>query len=75
MILGNYCDSVPNNLCVKIGYKELKRVEYCKYLGLYVDYNMKWDKHIEHIVNKTKYLLYVFAKFSSFIQPKILLIL
>ena len=33
---------------------------------------MKWDKHIEYIVNKTKYVGYVFAKFSKFIDTRVL---
>ena len=36
---------------------------------------MKWDKHREYIISKTKYLLYVFAKLSRFMQTKTLLIL
>ena len=32
---GNYCDSVPSKLCVKIDNSELKRVDSYKYLGIY----------------------------------------
>lgn len=49
---GNYCDSVPINLYVKIKDKLLDRVECCKYLGVLIDYNLKWNKHIEYLVNE-----------------------
>lgn len=69
---GNYCDSVPKNTNIYINNHEIKRVEYCKYLGLNIDYNMKWDRHIETIINKTKYLIYVFAKISNIVQTDVL---
>ena len=30
--------------------QQIERVESCKYLGVFIDYNMKWDKHIEYRV-------------------------
>ena len=38
---GIYYDSVPTNINIRIGNKYLKRVENCKYLGIYFDYNFK----------------------------------
>lgn len=38
---GNYRDSVPHALNIKIGTELVNRVEYCKYLGSIIDYNMK----------------------------------
>ena len=52
MTLGNYCDSVPRTLNIKIGTQSIKRVKSNKYLGLHFDYNMKWDKHIRYIIKK-----------------------
>ena len=34
---------------------------------------MKWDKHIEYIVNKTKYMIYIFAKIKKIMDIKTLL--
>ena len=65
MAVGNYCDSVPKHTEVKIRDKDLNRVEICKYLGVMFDYNLNWNKHIEYIIKKTKYLLYIFYKISK----------
>ena len=54
---GNYCDSVPNQIDIKIKDKEINRVESCKYLGIMFDYNLRWAKHIQYIIKKTKYLI------------------
>ena len=62
---GNYCDSVPNQIDIKIKDKEINRVESCKYLGIMFDYNLRWDKHIQYIIKKTKYLIYIFYKISK----------
>ena len=48
---GNYVDSVPNTLDIKIQKQEIKRVYNCKYLRIYLDFNMKWNRHIEYIIN------------------------
>lgn len=66
LTFGNYCDSVPIDFKVQIEGKTLKRVEYCKYLGVVFDYKMSWKKHTEYLLNKTKYLVFVFRKISRF---------
>lgn len=45
MTFGNYCNSVPDQLNIKINDQNINRVEYCKYLGIVFDYNMRWNKH------------------------------
>ena len=62
---GNYCDSVPNQIDIKIKDKEINKVESCKYLGIIFDYNLRWDKHIQYIIKKTKYLIYILYKISK----------
>ena len=52
--------------------KYLKRVESCKYLGVTFDYNLRWDRHIEHVINKTKYLIFLFYKLSRIMAIKVL---
>lgn len=71
---GNYCDSVPDRFQVIIDNKEVKRVESCKYLGLSLDYRLNWSIHINNIVNKTKYLVFIFYKLSKIMQQKTLMI-
>ena len=36
---------------------------------------MKWDVHIQYIVNKTKYLTFVFPRLAKIMQPKTLLLI
>ena len=72
---GNYRDSVPYSLNVCINNITLKRLNYVKYLGVFFDYNMKWDIHIQYIVNKSKYLTFVFFRLAKIMQPKTLLLI
>ena len=72
---GIYRDSVPDNIHITIDNRILKRVEHCKYLGINIDFNMKWNIHIDYIINKTKYLLFVFSKFARFLQIDTLMML
>ena len=67
---GNYCDSVPEQIDVVIRDKKLKRVDYFKYLGIIFDYNMKWDRHIQYTINRTKYLIYIFYKISKYMSAE-----
>ena len=72
---GIYCDSVPHNIHLRIDNRLLKRVEHCKYLGVNTDFNMRWNIHIDYVINKTKYLLFVFSKLSRFLQTDTLMML
>lgn len=69
---GNYCDNRPDKIDLKIKDKYLEREESCKYLGVIFDYNMKRNKHIEYIVNKTKDLINIFYKLSKTIPNETL---
>lgn len=70
---GNYSDSVPLSVNLVINGHSLERVETCKYLGIIFDYRMRWENHILYIVNKTKYLIFLFYKFSKIMLPETLL--
>ena len=54
MAVGNYCDSVPRKIEMEIHKQKIKRVTDYKYVGIISDFNMKWDKHIQYIINETK---------------------
>ena len=62
---GNYADSVPQKVVIKINQTEIKRVETIRYLGIIFDYRLTWANHIDYVKNKTKYLLYVFYKLNQ----------
>lgn len=70
---GNYSDSVPRSLVVTMNGQSIKRVNKAKYLGIIYDYNMKWDLHVDSIVKKTKYLVYVFHRLEKVLSKNQLL--
>lgn len=70
---GNYCDSVPENFNLIMNGYPLRRAQDTKYLGVIYDYNIKWDKHVQNIVNKTKYLVYIFYKLKQVLSKRQLL--
>ena len=55
--------------------KYIQRVESVKYLGVTFDCNMTWKKHIQLIVNKSKYLIFILKKESNIMNSKTLLII
>ena len=73
LTFGNYRDSVPVEINIEIQNQKITRAENYKYLGIIFDYNMKWYNHIEHIINKTKYLIFIFAKLRKFMDINTLL--
>lgn len=75
MEFGNTCNSTPKNLNISIQGKRIQRVENTKYLGVIFDSNLKWEKHIDNIYNKKKYLIFVFYKLSKIMSTQILLML
>ena len=65
MKFGSYVNSVPSNFDILINGCKLKRVKQCKYLGIVFDYRMTWEEHIKYLINKTKYLVFIFREFSE----------
>lgn len=72
MTFGNYCNSVPgeNEIIVKVKNKIIERVEVCRYLGIYIDYRLTWKAHIEYIISKSKYLIFLFYKLSQIMNTE-----
>ena len=57
------CNS--NHVAVKFAGTPLTRVDYCKYLGLYIDNKMTWEYHIESVYKKLIRLVGIFYKLRS----------
>lgn len=73
MAYGIYKNSVPSSLNISINDLKIERVYSTKYLGVVFDFQMKWESHITYILNKTKYLLFVFSKLSKIMHKKSLM--
>jgi hypothetical protein len=68
MTFGCYYDSVPDDINISIRGRQLKRVESHSYLGVLIDYNLRWEQHINKLVNKTKYLIFVFGRLRDVVD-------
>ena len=69
---GAYQNSIPLEIDIKIGNFNLKRVNSCKYLGVIFDCFLRWDIHIQQIVGRTRYLLFIFKKMKYFMDVQTL---
>ena len=68
-------NSVPKNIVININNKPIKRVLSTKYLGIIIDCHLRWDVHVQSVINKTRYLLYIFRKISTFMSNKTMMII
>ena len=41
--------SLEKTVPIFLGHKQIKRVKHTKYLGSYLDENLKWEEHIDNI--------------------------
>jgi len=57
-----------NNLCIC---RELNIVNSIKYLGLYIDANLKWNVHINYINNTLRKFFYVYKSLRSILTFKL----
>ena len=67
---GCYANSLPNDISIVINGKKIIRVSYTKYLGIQIDCYLRWDYHIDYIIKKNKYLLFVFYNIKEFMPVK-----
>jgi hypothetical protein len=73
MLFGNINKSQPNlTLNLNINGVLLNKVSYCKYLGVVLDEELKWDKHVEYIYNKITKFTSLFYKLRCIAPRKIL---
>lgn len=85
MTFGSYKNSLPADAPVKIhdidcltdtcDCAKIVRVCETKYLGLTVDQNLNWCKHVEKTVKKCRYLIYLFYNLRIYLQQEQLLMI
>lgn len=61
---GCYADSVPDSINILINDSVITRKQDFRYLGIVLDYSLKWDIHIQNLINKCRYFLYICNKLS-----------
>ena len=47
-----HIDSSALNVQVEINGEPIKKIECCKYLGIYIDSNLSWQKNIDYVYEK-----------------------
>ena len=64
--------SINFELKIKLNGKKLYPSNYIKYLGIYLDENLNWKKHIEVLSSKLRRANGALAKLRHFVSPQIL---
>ena len=80
---GSYATSIPQtcNLhfhkidCpnLQCNCPEITRTDTVKYLGVIIDAHMRWNTHVNTLVKKTRYLIYIFYKLRTMLNTNQLL--
>ena len=50
---------------IRINNLRIANVDYCKYLGLYIDQDLKWTIHIDQLCGKLQKLIGIFYKLRN----------
>ena len=61
-----------NNVIINFNDTPINRVDCCKYLGVYLDENLNWERHISHVFNKLKCFVGIFYKIRNKVPHDIL---
>ena len=65
-------DMVPEKVNVYITDNDinvnLNRVNEAKYLGIIIDHHMHWDKQVNSLIKKNKFILFLFYKLKRFLN-------
>ena len=65
----------PTDFEVKFSGYSLTKSEQTKYLGIFVDENLKWDAHIKYICNKLSHISGIFYKMRRLNSQDALIVL
>ena len=75
LTFGSYKNSIPKVLDIKVKDVPIMKADATKFLGVTIDSHLKWQHHIQTVIKRTKYLLFVFYKLASIMNTKTLLII
>ena len=73
MLFGNR--HVNNDIKICIGMEEIEKVHATKFLGVYIDYQLDWKRHIDHIINKVSKGISIIYRASQKLNETALLML
>lgn len=62
------CHEENESLYVKLEGKSLEQQEHVKFLGVYIDCHLKWDKHINVLCSRLSTMCYVIRQLSSIVD-------
>ena len=54
MLIGFRQKLRDSDLCINISGKQLSRVPFLKYLGVYIDENLTWQKHTQYVYQRVQ---------------------
>ncbi len=74
-ILFSKSNNVAPGIDLFISDQKIERVNYTKFLGIYIDEKLKWDKHINKVRNHIASSLFILNKIKNFVPTKLLLTL
>ena len=61
------------NCHIYIDGNEIKQVKSCKYLGVVIDHNLTWNKHIDLVMNKVVKNMYLLRRLRPYIDKDVAL--
>lgn len=83
MTFGSYRNSLPLNTNITThtlncdprtcDCSQIKRVSHTKYLGVIVDSNLNWTEHVNKVVQKSRFMIYLVYKLKPILTSKQLL--
>ena len=64
----NNTNNLLDACSVYIDGDEIKRVEFCKYLGVIIDQNLSWNRHVDYVKKKVTKCVYLLKRLRPYIN-------